>query len=152
MKFQCHVDINSPRDKVIELFDNPANMHHWQDGFVSFEPKDGIPGEQGSTATIKYKMNNRDIILLETITKRDLPHEISGTYLFKEGANSMRNLFERLPNGGTRYTAEVDYYQINSFMMKIMMRFTPGVFKKQVMKWMVQFKNFVEGHVHKTNN
>lgn len=26
MKFQCQVDIDLPRSKVIELFDNPDNM------------------------------------------------------------------------------------------------------------------------------
>jgi len=49
-----------------------------------------------------------------------------------------------LPNGYTRYEAEVEYTKISNFMVKIMSWLMPGMFKKQVMKWMVQFKNFVE--------
>ena len=48
MKFTCQVDINLPIKKVIELFDNPDNMKHWQDGLVSFKHLSGRPGEVGA--------------------------------------------------------------------------------------------------------
>jgi len=144
MKFTCQVDINVPRDRVVELFDNPDNMQHWQDGFVSFESLSGEPGMPGAKSKICYRMNNRDMELTETILVNDLPNELTGDYRFFQGANTMKNTFERLPNGGTRYKSEVDYYETNAFMMKVMMKFFPKMFKKQVQKWMDQFKAFAE--------
>jgi len=144
MKFTCSVDINASRDKVIELFENPDNLQYWQDGFVSMDHLSGTPGTVGAKSKMLYRNNNRDMELIETIKLNDLPHEFVGDYSFKEGANTMRNLFERLPNGETRYTTEVDYYEMNAFMMKLMSWVMPGLFKKQVQKWMNQFKDFVE--------
>jgi len=146
MNFACGVDINASREKVIALFDNPNNMKHWQDGFVSFKNISGEKGTVGSESIITYNIKNREIELIETVVVRDLPREFTGNYVFKEGANSMRNLFKEITPQKTRYTAEVNYYEINSFIMKLMSWFFPGIFKKQVQKWMNQFKDFVEKH------
>ena len=70
MKYSNEIEINLPRKKVVELFDNPDNMPKWQEGFVSFEPISGKPGEEGSKATLKYKMGKREVEMVETITKR----------------------------------------------------------------------------------
>ena len=59
--------INLPREKVIELFDNPDNMKHWQLGLVSFENISGTPGEVGTKSRLKYKMGKRDVEMVETI-------------------------------------------------------------------------------------
>ena len=36
MKYSNEVEINLPVQKVIELFDNPANMSKWQPRFRQF--------------------------------------------------------------------------------------------------------------------
>lgn len=45
MKYSVDIEINKPIDKVIELFDNPANMKEWMEGLNSFEHISGTPGK-----------------------------------------------------------------------------------------------------------
>lgn len=144
MKFKCQVDIDLPRKKVIELFDNADNLKHWQDGFISFEHLTGEPGEVGSTARMMYDMNGRPMELIETITVKNFPDEFSGMYVHKHTTNSMVNKFESLATNKTRWTAEIDYTKLNGFMIKMMAFLMPGMFKKQTQKWLNQFKEFAE--------
>jgi len=144
MKFSCYVDIDVQRDRLVELFDNPENLKHWQDGFISFEHLNGHPGHPGSQSKMIYKIGKRGMELIETIKVYNLPEEFTALYEFKEGANTMTVSFEDLGYGKTRYHSEVEYIQMNSFMMKMMSVLMPGMFKKQVKKWMDQFKAFAE--------
>ena len=48
MKYTLEILIDQPREKVVELFDNPDNMKHWQEGFVSLTHISGTPGEIGA--------------------------------------------------------------------------------------------------------
>ncbi len=145
MKFNCAVDIDLHRDRVVELFDNPENMQFWQDGFISFEPKSGIPGTVGAQSLVKYDIRGRKMTLTETITMRKLPEAFYGTYEGDFGKNSMNNDFKELGPQQTRWTAEVEYLEMRGFMMKLMAKLMPGIFKKQTQKWMDQFKVWSEG-------
>ena len=33
MKYTTEIEINKPVKKVVELFDNPANLKEWMEGF-----------------------------------------------------------------------------------------------------------------------
>ncbi len=145
MKFTCIVDIDLPRDKVIEIFDNPDNMKHWQDGFISFKHLSGNPGEVGAKSVVNYENRGKPFELIETILVRDLPHEFTGTYEHTSMTNTMQNLFTETDNGGTRWTAHIEYTKLKGFMLKMMVFLMPSMFKKQVQKWMDQLKAFAEG-------
>jgi len=80
VRYSVTVDINLPRDKVIELFDNPDNMSKWQEGLVSFKHVSGVAGEKGAISELLYKMGKREIAMIETITERSLPDRFCGTY------------------------------------------------------------------------
>ena len=148
MKFECHVDINVPKNRVVEAFDSPENLKEWQDGFVSYEHKNGKPGTVGAQAIMIYKTGKREMVLTETILKNDLPDVFIGQYDFKEGSNTMANTFESINESKTRWTAVIEYTKMDSFMMKMMSKLMPGMFRKQTQKWLNQFKVFVE----KNNN
>ena len=77
MKYSNEVEINLPVQKVIELFDNPANMSKWQPGFISFEPISGTPGQPGAKSKLKYIMGKREVEMIETITVRNLPGSLA---------------------------------------------------------------------------
>lgn len=144
MKFTCSVDIDLPRDSVVKIFDNPENMQYWQDGFISYEPKSGKIGQTGAQSIVKYDIKGRKMTLLETVTLRNLPDEFHGSYEGDYGKNTMNNYFEILDNNKTRWRSEVEYIEMNHFMMKIMAKLMPSMFKKQTQKWMDQFKVFSE--------
>jgi len=140
MKFLCKVDIDLPRSEVIPIFDNPENMKFWQDDFISFEHLTGEPGTSGATSRVKYKR----VELIETIIERRLPEAFHGSYEGSWGKNVMYNYFEETGTQSTRWTAEVEYTEMNNFMMKFMGKFFPSMFRKQTQKWMDQFKTFAE--------
>ncbi|SFN70166.1 Polyketide cyclase / dehydrase and lipid transport [Algoriphagus ornithinivorans] len=142
MKFTQEIEIERPIDEVISLFDNPDNMDKWMDGLKSFEPISGTPGQPGAKSKLKFKMGNREIEMIETITTRNLPGEFSGTYEAKGVFNIVRNRFVKLSENRTKYIAENEF-QFKGFM-KLMGFLMPSAFKKQSMKYLVAFKEFAE--------
>ena len=142
MKYTTEIDINQPVNKVVELFDNPDNMKEWMEGLQSFETISGTPGEEGAKAKLKYKMGKREIEMIETITKRNLPDEFTGTYEAKGVFNIVNNRFIPIGDNKTKYVTEQEF-QFSGFM-KMMGMFMPGAFKKQSLKYMNAFKEFAE--------
>jgi len=142
IRYSNEIGIKLPVSKVIELFDNPDNMKHWQPGFVSFEHVSGTAGAEGAVSKLVYLEGKRRIEMLETIIKRDLPYSFSGTYTAKGVYNRIDNRFEDLKEEGTRWTAENEF-EFKGFM-KLMGWLMPNAFKKQSMKYMEMFKDFAE--------
>lgn len=142
MKFSCEVTINKPIDEVIAKFDNVENMKHWMEGLQSFEPISGTTGEVGAKAKLVFQMGKRKIEMIETITVKDLPREFSGTYDAQGVHNIVKNYFETVDSNSTRYKTYQEF-QFKGFM-KIIGALFPNMFKKQSMKYLTDFKQFVE--------
>ncbi len=140
MEFTCTVDINAPIEKVVELFENPDNLHEWQDGYRSFEHMSGTEGAIGAKSKLIYDR----LELIETIIRNELPHEFKATYEHKHMVNTMSCRFSELDTEKTRLEQEIHYTKFNGFMIKLMAKLFPRMFKKQVQKWLNQFKAFVE--------
>ena len=96
----------------------------------------------GAKSVLKFKMGKRIIEMIETITVRNLPEEFSGTYEAKGVFNIVKNKFISLQNNRTKYVSEQEF-QFKGFM-KIIGFLMPGAFKKQSMKYLVDFKTFAE--------
>jgi carbon monoxide dehydrogenase subunit G len=142
MKYTNEVEINQPLSKVIELFDNPDNMPQWQPGFISMEHLSGVTGQAGAKSKLKYKMGNREIEMIETITTRNLPKEFHGVYEAKGVYNVQRNFFNEVAPGKTKWVSESEFKF--SGMMKLVGWLMPGGFKKQSQKYLDMFKAFAE--------
>ena len=87
-------------------------------------------------------MGNREIEMIETITRRNLPEEFSGTYDAKGVHNIISNKFIELGPNKTKYLTESEF-QFKGFM-KLMGWLMPGAFKKQSQKFLEDFKAFAE--------
>lgn len=144
LKYKLEIMINRPREEVARLMADPANMPHWQKGFISMDPLEGEPGKVGAKSKLKYKMGKREIEMIETITKNDLPREFSGTYDANGVHNIQENRFEEVDINTTKWIS-VSEFQFNNFMMRMMGWLMPGSFKKQSHQFMVDFKDFAEG-------
>jgi len=142
MKYSTEIEIDLPREKVVELFDNNENLKKWQSGLLSFDHIEGDEGKEGAKSNLKYKMGKREIEMVETITKRNLPNEFFGTYETKGIWNEVRNYFTESNPNNTKWRMETEFK--GSGFMKIMMLFAPGMFKKQTLKTMNDFKEFAE--------
>lgn len=142
MKYTTQVDIDLPIKRVIELFDSTENLAKWQPGFISLEHRSGTPGQTGAKSLLKYKMGKRDVEMIETITKRNLPSEFHGTYEAKGVFNIQENYFTAIAEDKTRWESKSEF-QLKGFM-KIIGWLMPGMFKKQSQKYLDLFKAFAE--------
>ncbi|WP_420581143.1 SRPBCC family protein [Reichenbachiella sp.] len=142
MKYTVDIIIDLPRPKVISLFDNPDNMHKWQPDLVSFDHLSGDPGQPGAKSKLHYKMGKREMEMIETVTKNDLPNEMCGTYETKGVFNIISNRFEEVSEKQTRWVSENEF-QFSGYM-KLLGIFMKGAFPKQTLKFMNQFKTFAE--------
>ncbi|MDX5347712.1 MAG: SRPBCC family protein [Hymenobacteraceae bacterium] len=143
MKYTNEIEIDLPREKVVELFENPDNMKYWQPGLQSFEHISGTPGQPGAKSRLRYKMGKREIEMIETITKSSLPDEFNGLYETNGVYNVMNNRFIPVSENKTKWVSESEF-QFSGFM-KLMGWLMPGAFRKQSQKYLDDFKAFAEG-------
>ncbi len=142
MKYVCEVSLDLPRDRVVELFDSVENLYKWQPSLQSFDHLSGDPGHPGAKSKLVYLEGKRRIEMIETITRRNLPDEFSGTYEAKGVKNIMINRFVD-ESGKTRWITEQEFQF--SGLMKLIAPFMRGAFPKQTQKFLNQFKDFAEG-------
>ena len=140
MTFSCAVEINANIDKVQSIFLDSNTLKHYQDGFIS---KTLISGNEG-TKGAKSKLIYEKLELIETILNNDLPNEFLGLYEHKHMTNTMKVSFAAIANNRTLYTTVIEYTKFNGLVIKVMAKLFPGLFKKQVQKWLNQFKQYVE--------
>lgn len=144
MRFTSTVDINLPLEKVAVLFADPANLKHYQEGFLRKELIQGSPGEKGAVSHMFYEWGRRKLQLEETVISNDLPHEFFAQYHHENMDNTMKSCFVSLSENSTRYQAEIEYTAFRGFMPKLIATLFPGVYKRQVQKWLNNFKEFAE--------
>lgn len=143
MEYKTYVIINRPIEKVIELMSDADNLKYWQDGLIRFETFEGKQGEVGAKSRLTYDINGREMFLIETITVNNMPHEFSGIYEAPGVITSVKNYFTKIDDNTTKYESVNDYKATN-LMMKIMVLFMPGVFRKQCDELLQSFKKFAE--------
>lgn len=144
MKISGSIEISKPRDIVVHYFADPKYLGNYQDGFIKKELISGENGKEGAVSKMYYRYGKRDMELIETITLNQLPKRFEATYIHKQMENTMVCRFTELNNTLTQYEYDVHYTRINWFMPKFMAVFFPFVYRKQIEKWMNQFKAFVE--------
>ena len=144
MKIIGSIDINKPKSYVAELFADPDNLKHYQDGFLRKELVSGQAGLDGAVSKLYYQYGKKEMELTETITTNRLPDSFEAFYHHKHMDNTMISTFESLDAHSTRYTYDIEYTRINWLMPKLMALLFPSVYRKQVEKWMKQLKTFAE--------
>ena len=142
--YTASVEIDLPRARVIELFDNPDNLPKWQPGLESFEPISGEPGQVGAKSRMVFVYGKKRIEMTETITERNLPEVFSGLYDWPPGgSNTLENRFVELGPDRTRWESTCAY-TLHKLPLKLMGTLAPGMFKRQNQKFMENFKAFCE--------
>ncbi|MCB9224886.1 MAG: SRPBCC family protein [Crocinitomicaceae bacterium] len=148
MKYSHAIIIELPREEVIKLFDNEENMFKWMRGLESVEHLSGDKGMEGAKMELRFNNGKRTMGMVETIIKRNLPDHISFLYEAKGVQNWNDNHFEAIEENQTKWT------QNNVFKFKGMVWFfallMPGMFKKQSLRYMFDFKKFAEAEAAQT--
>lgn len=142
MNFKYEVVINRSRADVWRLFDNPDNMKKWQPTLKKFEPQSGTPGQVGAISQLTYEENGREMVLIETITGRNEPHEFSGTYANPMAANAIKNKFIALDAKRTNWVMDCEF-KFHGFW-KLLGPLMKGAIKKRTAQDLQRFKEMAE--------
>ena len=140
MKFTCSININKPLLEVVKHFEDPEALKQSQKGFQSIKHLSGNEGEAGAKSKLIYDKFD----LIETILHNKLPDEFYAKYEHKSMTNTMRSKFTVLNDNETKLTTEIEYTAFKGFIIKLMTKVFPSMFKKQVNKWLVNFKAYIE--------
>jgi len=140
MKFTCSININKSKLEVVKHFEDPEALKHSQKAFQSIEHLSGNEGESGAKSKLIYKKFD----LIETTIHNTLPDEFYARYEHKSMVNTMRSKFTALNENETKLTTEIEYTEFRGFFIKLIAKLFPNMFKKQVAKWLINFKKYTE--------
>lgn len=135
--------IELPRETVVELFDNSANLPCWQRGLQSHQLVSGQAGQTGARSRLVFQMGKRRIEMLETITRRSLPDAFDGTYEAPGVFNIVCNRFICLSPSQTRWESDNEF-RFSGLFMRIIGLVMRGAFPKQSQQYLQDFKAFAE--------
>ena len=142
MKYSVSNTINKPLDEVIEKFKDPEGLKHWMEGLQKIEHLSGTPGEVGAKSDLHFLHKKKEMKIRETILEQNLPKQMKFEYQSPMGNNEVEMLFEKISETSVKQTNN-SYFELKGFM-KIMGFFMKGMFKKQSLKYMTAFKEYVE--------
>jgi hypothetical protein len=153
MKYTVSIEIAQPREKVVQLLADPAQIPKWLRGVVVHEPLSGAHGQVGTKSRVVMQMGKQNIELTETITRRE-PADLHGVpkdsvvhydrEIVTEGMwSAARERFTETGPNTTLWESENEY-RFSSFMMRLVGLLMPGAFRKQSLQHMQDFKAFAE--------
>lgn len=142
MKYTLSNTIHKSLDEVAEKFNDPDGMYHWMEGLQKVERVSGEPGEVGAISNLHYKFNKKEMVLRETILESNPPHQMKFLFESSMGSNEVEIVFEELSENEVKQTNHTTMHLKG--IMKILGFLFVGMFKKQSMKYMVAFKEYVE--------
>nr|WP_221381898.1 SRPBCC family protein [Actinoplanes polyasparticus] len=153
MKYTVSLEIALPRERVAQLLADPAHLPKWLRGLVLHEPLSGVHGQVGTKSRVILQTGRQKFECTETITRRepvDL-HEIprgSVVHFEREiaGPGMWSAARERLTETGPETTLWVseNEYRFSGLLMRLVGLLMPGMFRKQSLRHMRDFKAFAE--------
>ncbi|MFB7937484.1 SRPBCC family protein [Streptomyces sp. NPDC127049] len=153
MKYTVSIEIALPRERVVQLLADPAQMPKWLRGLVLHEPLSGVHGQVGTRSRVVLQMGQRNFECTETITRRE-PSDLSEipkasvVHFDREivGEGMWSAVRDRLTEAGpgTTLWASENEYRFSGFLMRLVGLLMPGAFRKQSQQHMRDFKAFAE--------
>ncbi|MCH8535897.1 MAG: SRPBCC family protein [Flavobacteriaceae bacterium] len=142
MKYTTEIKIDLPIEKVIDIFENPNLLPDWQRGLLYSKLIKGSNGEVGAKRKLKIDLEIRTIIMIETILKKELPHQWHGKYSANGIDSVQKNFFEALNENQTHWMNESEFQFHGG--MRIVSKLMPNIFKNRSEQVMKDFKLFAE--------
>lgn len=146
MRYTLSNTINKPLEEVVEKFKDPEGVKHWMEGLQRIEHISGTPGEVGAKSDFYFLHKKKEMKISETILEQNLPKQIKFAYQSPMGNNEVEMVFEKLTDHSVKQINN-SYFELKGFM-KVMGFLMKGAFKKQSLKFMTAFKNYVEHEEH----
>lgn len=142
MKYDTEIVVNKPIKEVMEIFKNPEYLKCWQRGLKSTKLLKGESGKKGAKRKLEIILEGRNITMIETITKCELPRHWHAKYTSHGMVSYQYNYFEATAENQT-YWKTTSEFKFSGFM-RIVGKVLPGLFKKRSETVMKDFKTFAE--------
>ena len=142
MRYILEITVAAPRDRVVELFDNPGNLPYWQESLDSLELLSGIQGQVGAKSKLVHKFQNHKVEMIETVERRSLPDELVCIYEAKNAWNRVVNRFIEINKNKTMWVLMTEF-RCTGFL-RVLTFLVPSIFKKASIYDMKAFKCFAE--------
>lgn len=136
MKYTVTVEINCPRDEMLEYFQDMTFMKVWQPNFQSLQVLEGQPGCVGSVSKLSYLEREKPSVIKETILHKALPDDFNFLYEAKGVVNYANNHF--IDQGESCLWQATHTFEFKG-LMKILNLFKK-MFVKQTTSDMARFK------------
>lgn len=152
MKYTVSMEIAVPRERVVQLLEDPAARSKWLRGLVSHESLRGVDGQVGAESRIVFQSGKQRMECTETITRREptnLQDVAADTVIHFE----REIVADRMWNAAREHLTEVSpehtlWVSENEYRFDGLMRLVApvmrGAFVKQSRKHMDDFKAFAE--------
>lgn len=142
MKYTLSLDVEVPRETLVQLYVNPQHWPKWQDSLVSYELLSGENRQAGSKTKLVNRFAKKNIEIGETVEVNRLPELYTCTYEAAGTWNRVENRFENISAHKTRWEFHTEFKC--GAMLKVMSLLMPGMFRKASLKEMMAFKKFAE--------
>lgn len=153
MKYTESIEIALPRERVVQLLADPAQLPKWLRGLVLHEPLHGMHGHVGTKSRVVLQMGQQKVECTETITRRepaDLQKIPKGSVVHfdreivtKGVWSEVRDRFTEAGPEKTLWVSENEY-RFSGLLMRLVGLLMPGAFRKQSLQHMQDFKAFAE--------
>ena len=111
MKYQAEIEIDLPREKVIDLYTNKSLLPQWHPSIQEMKLVSGKAGEANAKYKICMMMDGQIIEFESTITKNELPDECWSQSIKKNDFTLHKKMrFEELGPSKTKIIEEYDMY------------------------------------------
>lgn len=153
MKYTVSIEIALPRQKVVDLISDPAQMPKWLRGLVLHEPVNGVHGQLGTTSRVVFEMGKQRMDATETVTRvepADLHAIPSSVVVHYDREIVGRGMWQaqryRIIDAGPNRTVweSESEFRFDGLLMRLMGRLMPGTFRRQSRQHMQDFKAFAE--------
>lgn len=144
MRYRLELDIDVPRERVLELFLDLEVLGRWQPDLVSVETVGEVPPRTiGAQTRQVHRVGGRPVDIVETITVHDHPERFAATYEADKVWNLVDNRFADVEGRATHWTLDSEC-RVSGIVMKLMTLVMPGMFRRQTWGMMNRFKEFAE--------
>ncbi len=142
MKYTLSNTINGSLAEVVQKFTEPNGAIHWMEGLQKIERFSETPYEVGAKSNFHFIHRDKEMQISETILEQNLPGQIKFGFQSSMGYNEVEMLFEQLPDSRVKQTNNT-YFELTG-LIKVFGFLMKGMFKKQSLKYMTAFKEYVE--------
>lgn len=137
------ITIERPVQEVVDLFAAIEHYPDWQPDLQDYVTFSGKPLQEGAKSRMVFRENSHDNVkMVEEILENRLPGMLRVKYATDGIISYQTHIFRPANEGATLYRIETE----NDLegLMKVMGVLNPSHFKKQTLKFMESFKEFVE--------